>query len=170
MKYSIRLSTLDDLPAMSRVHVDTWRSTYSGLVPDSFLDQLSYEQSENRMRAYQAEQQIYSWVAEDEAGQIVGFARGGKERGGQPGFAGELYAIYIRAAYQGCGIGRGLVRAVFSDLGSANLSPAIIWALRDNPACAFYQRLGGQLAGEKTIEIGGKQLVELGFGFSDLSI
>ena len=29
------------------VHVDTWRSTYSGIVPDEVLTDLSYEKREN---------------------------------------------------------------------------------------------------------------------------
>lgn len=63
-----------------------------------------------------------------------------------------------------------MVQAVFGDLSAAKLSPAIIWTLQDNPACSFYQRLGGKFVAEKTIEIGGTQLVELGFGYLNLNI
>jgi hypothetical protein len=38
----------------------------------------------------------------------------------------------------------------------------------DNSACRFYQRMGGQLIGEKMEEIGGKSLKELAYGWDDL--
>ena len=44
----------------------------------------------------------------------------------------------------------------------------LVWVLKDNPCRAFYERLGGAPAGEKEIEIGGKKLVEVAYGWSDL--
>lgn len=34
---TIREAVYDDIPAISQVHVDTWRSTYAGIVPDEVL-------------------------------------------------------------------------------------------------------------------------------------
>ena len=42
----IRPATLEDAPAIARVHVDTWRTTYAGIVPDEHLAKLSYERSQ----------------------------------------------------------------------------------------------------------------------------
>ena len=39
----IREATLDDVPGIARVHVDTWRTTYPGIVPAEHLAGLSYE-------------------------------------------------------------------------------------------------------------------------------
>src|SRR5918998_4172552 len=35
-----------DAAGIARVHVDTWRTTYRGIVPDDHLDALSYEARE----------------------------------------------------------------------------------------------------------------------------
>jgi len=37
--------TLADAAGIAKVHVDTWRATYAGLVPDAHLANLHYERS-----------------------------------------------------------------------------------------------------------------------------
>src|SRR5437879_13119833 len=43
----IREADCADAPAVSRVHVDSWRTTYRGIVPDDYLARLSYERRTN---------------------------------------------------------------------------------------------------------------------------
>ncbi|BCU83346.1 hypothetical protein JIR001_31290 [Polycladomyces abyssicola] len=45
------------------------------------------------------------YVAENEFGTIVGFTGEGRERSGEPGYDGELYAIYLLKEFQCQGIG-----------------------------------------------------------------
>ena len=45
----------------------------------------------------------------------------------------------------------------------------LIWALAENPACAFYAALGGKPAREKTVNIGGEDWREIGYGWDDLN-
>jgi len=40
----IRSATASDAPAIGHVHVESWRSTYRGLMPDAVLVNLSAEQ------------------------------------------------------------------------------------------------------------------------------
>ena len=44
----IREATLDDVTASARVHVDSWRTTYAGIIPAEYLAGLSYTQREER--------------------------------------------------------------------------------------------------------------------------
>lgn len=37
----LREARLDDASAIARVHVDTWLSTYRGIVPEEYLSKLS---------------------------------------------------------------------------------------------------------------------------------
>ncbi len=48
----IREATPDDIPGIARVHVDTWRTAYLGIVPAEHLAGLSYERSEARWREH----------------------------------------------------------------------------------------------------------------------
>ena len=44
----IRKASKEDIKHVSRVYVDSWRTTYRGLVPDDYLKELSYEEAEKR--------------------------------------------------------------------------------------------------------------------------
>lgn len=92
----IREAGITDAPAIARVHIDSWRTTYRGIVPADYLAQLDYAQREqswrSRIRDRQKRQFIY--VAQ-EANEVVGFASGGPERSGYLTYDGELYAMYI---------------------------------------------------------------------------
>ncbi len=171
MLIPIRKRTPEDLPGIARVVVDTWRSAYRGIVPDAVLDGLDYARNEARYRErLEKNYPAYAYVAADPQAGVVGMAAGGPAEKLLPGFPGELYAIYILPAYQGRGIGKRLVRAVFAQLEAARLSPAVIWALEQNTrAGAFYRALGGEVVGRRSIELGGLELPELGFGFKNLS-
>ena len=168
----IREATEADAPAIARVHVDSWRTTYKGIVPDDYLAALSYEQRERvwqgNLSAGRAVEFVY--VAEDDGGQVVGFASGGRQNSGDAEYAGELYAIYLLASHQGRGIGRQLVMAVTRRLLQADLPSMLVWVLAANPARAFYEALGGKELYEKPINIGGASLVEVAYGWPDLTI
>ena len=105
----IRQAKLQDAQAIARVMVDTWRTTYAGIVADSFLQSLSYQERETRWRELLAIEEAgerFTWVAEDDEGRIVGYISGGAERSGEePGYSGELYAIYIDQRCQMIDIG-----------------------------------------------------------------
>lgn len=54
------------------------------------------------------------YVAENEAGEIFGFASGGPEESDEyPLYEGEVTAIYILKEYQGLGLGKKLLMRIF---------------------------------------------------------
>lgn len=164
----IRKAELADAVGIAKVHVDGWRTTYKGIVPDTFLDNLSYESREKMWMSGIEQNNVY--IAEDEEGRIVGFASGGKERTGKyDEYLGELYAIYLLEGQQGKGLGRKLVQTVVDDLKENKLSSMLIWALEENPACRFYESLGGKQIDTAEIEIEGKKLSEIAYGWDDLA-
>jgi hypothetical protein len=171
MKVLIREREERDIPGIARVRVDAWRAAYRGIVPQAHLDGLSYTADEERFlqryRETREQPNLFFYAAVGENGQVLGFGVGGPEREGFPGYPGELYALYIHPSYQGQGIGRGLAQTIFDRLVAANLFPALVWCLKDNlKACAFYHHLRGIEVGQKTIAIGGKSLLEVGFGYA----
>ena len=157
---------------MARVHIEMWRTAYAGIVPDEHLAGLSYERREavwvqilSRDEPAQC-----NFVAETVGGEIVGFAGGGPEREGDSTYKGELYAIYLLQEHQRRGIGRRLACAVAHGLLSSGFDSMLLWVLEDNrPARRFYESLGGEQVGRKTIEIGGADLVEVSYGWRDIT-
>lgn len=166
-----------EAPAIARVQVDTWRSTYRGLVPDDFLAAMSPEKSAEGwrralLRAAQAERagREFALVAEDPPGEVVGFCTGGPERDADPPRRGEVYAIYVLASHQGKGIGRRLMMAAAAKLELAALPSLVVWVLKQNDlACRFYAALGGEPAGRRVKPIGGVPLEEVLYEWTDLS-
>jgi len=161
----IRSAALDDAAAISRVHVDSWRTTYRRLLPDDFLAALSEAHYTERWRRVIGEDSSRVYVVEEPHG-IVGFASGGRERAGENGFTGELYAIYVLDSAQRRGHGRDLVRAVAGALQAMELRDMIVWVLRDNTAARqFYERLGGAYVRSQPITIGTATLEEVSYGW-----
>jgi ribosomal protein S18 acetylase RimI-like enzyme len=164
----IRPAVIGDAPAIARVHVASWRSTYKTLLPGDFLDALSEAGYADRWRRLIDEGSSRVFVVEDQR-VLVGFASAGHERAGEAGYNGELYAIYVLDDHQGRGHGRELVRAVADGLREMKLDDMIIWVLRDNlPARLFYERLGGVYVRAQPITIGSATLEEVSYGWPRL--
>lgn len=164
----IRPATLEDATAIARVHVASWQSTYRGMLPDEFLASLSETGYAERWKRVIGDGSSKVYVAED-GGEVVGFASGGRERAGETGYTGELYAIYVIDAAQRRGFGRELVRATVAGLRELGLDDMIIWVLRDNqPARSFYERLGGEYIRGQPITIGSVTLEEVSYGWRRL--
>jgi ribosomal protein S18 acetylase RimI-like enzyme len=164
----IRAAALDDAAEIARVHVASWRSSYRGLLADDFLDSLSEAGYTDRWRRVIADGANRVFVVEEPEG-VVGFASGGRERAGESGFEGELYAIYIVAGSQRKGHGRELVRTMAAALRDKGLRDMIVWVLRDNaPAREFYKKLGGRYVRAQPITIGTTTLDEVSYGWRSL--
>ena len=162
MGVRIRPAGPSDAGAMARVHVDTWRSTYGGIVPKKYLVGLSYRDRESEWTKILAtgSPRTSNFVAETGSGEVVGFANGGPTRGGDRTYRCELYAIYLLERYQRRGVGRRLVAAVGQRLINDGICSMLVWVFRDNlPACRFYESLGGHRLGCQTITIGGADIV-----------
>ena len=167
----IRPAQIDDALAMARVHVDTWRTTYVGIVPDEHLANLSYERCQaGWIEHLTNSQDEHTFVAEAQSGQIVAIASGGPIREALDNFDGELYVLYVLKSFQGMGYGKLLVTQVAHDLASRGYHSMVIWVLKDNPACHFYEKLGGRLTAEKVVEIGGKELIDVAYVWTDLAV
>ena len=166
----IRDALQTDAAGIARVHVNSWRSTYRGIVPDQVLDSLSLERREQYWHDLLTDpkNQDINLVADVPPVGVVGFASAGKERTGEFPYQGELYAIYILKAYQGRGVGRQLVEAIVLRLQEQGLTSMMVWVLKDNLFRAFYEALGGQEVGEQDIKIGESNLVEVAYGWKDI--
>jgi GNAT superfamily N-acetyltransferase len=167
----IRGAHLRDLAGMARVHVDVWKTTYRGIVPDAHLDSLCYESD--------IAHGFGRWLNQPPPGEahfvaltppedIVGFAIGGPNRDSDPDFTGELRAIYVLKSSQGRGIGSTLVSAVARHLLSIGLDSMLVWVLEQNPYRRFYEKLGGVDVRRRIVPVAGTPLPEIGYGWKDI--
>ncbi len=172
MDTQVRTATLEDSASIARVHVESWRSTYVGIVPDDYLAGLSYRNRESMWEEILTTDRpgTSCFVAEAEGGDVVGFANAGPERKGDRTYRGELYAIYILEEYQRMGLGRRLFSSAMRRLLADRFNSMLLWVLEENrPAIRFYESLGGERVGRKTVTIGGVDLVEVSYGWRGIA-
>ncbi len=169
----VRPAQAKDAAGITRVQVPSWQEAYAGIVPATYLqNMLTAEWQARRVEHWTRTMttgEIFGAVAENEQGEIIGFAMGGSSRDpGLKDYDGELYAIYILPTEQQQGVGRALFQAFACDLHDRGYMGMLIWALRDNKrARAFYERMGGQAVGKKRVMLG-EELWEVGYGWPDL--
>src|SRR3981081_4146570 len=103
----IRKAKKQDSGAIAHVQVETWKTTYVGIVSDVFLTSLNEEERTQGWQEQILAGNVLIFVAEDEAG-IFGFVTGGEVREKLDEYDAELYAIYLLLERQRYGIGRTL--------------------------------------------------------------
>ena len=167
MNLTIRKADIEDAGAIAHVQVESWKTTYPGIVPDAFLSSLNKQE-----RAASWQKQILAgpisiFVVQDETG-IFGFVAGGAIRGEVKSYDAELYAIYLLQGKQKQGTGRRLTIRLASVLKNSGFTSMLVWVLEQNPAVSFYERLGAVQIARKVINIGGADLQELAFGWPSL--
>jgi GNAT superfamily N-acetyltransferase len=170
MTITIRPAVAANAPAIARVRIDCWRTTYRGLVPDAYLDGMQVDAStELWNRVLTAGPNTASvFVAEDD-GEIVGFAAGNMLKEPRHDLNAELTAVYLRRDHQRSGIGRRLVCTVAQAQRTYGATGLIVWVIAGNKgARAFYESLGAALVIEQPFEWDGMALTEAGYGFHDL--
>ncbi|WP_339229008.1 GNAT family N-acetyltransferase [Oceanobacillus sp. FSL K6-2867] len=163
----IRKATIADAEDIAKVHVDSWKIAYKGILPDEFLNRLSYEQRTMLWERNTMEQNVY--IAENAEGKIVGFSIGDKERTKMyDGYEGELNAIYILKAYQRRGIGKLLIQPVVEELLQKGINTMIVKVIEENPSSVFYEALGAHVVDRLEIKIAGALMHEIVYGWDDL--
>jgi L-amino acid N-acyltransferase YncA len=166
---TIREAGLDDAEGMAAVHIASWQTSYTELVPAETLANLDVERRAALWRESLSKETKgkFDLVAETEEGKIVGFVSGGPAREMIEDFQGEVYAIYLLEAYKRQGIGRRLMEAAVRRLLDNGMGSMMLWVLKDNDSRGFYEQLGGIEMGKKQFEIGGKVLDGVGYGWED---
>jgi ribosomal protein S18 acetylase RimI-like enzyme/8-oxo-dGTP pyrophosphatase MutT (NUDIX family) len=159
---TIRSATTADAPAIARIHVETWRSAYHGIIPAEFLEGLSIENRTQGWDKNLRENRDIVLVAET-AGTVVGWVSFGPCRDEGEHQQSEIYAIYIDARSQRRGLGKHLMSVAEQQLGQTNATRISLWVLEQNVAgLRFYESLGyTRSSSEKQEVIGGKAFTEL---------
>ena len=155
----IRPARPADGEAIARVHVDTWRDAYAGILPTDYLVKrvrfgarqalwkLGVAPSRSRMDE--------TLVAEVAA--VVGFISFGNARHAR-GRVGEIYALYVQPDMQGQGLGRSLVEVALDRMFAAGFEQVDVEVLAANPSRHFYAALGATIVGQGTHRFAGERL------------
>ena len=168
---AIRPAVEGDAKAIARVHVESWRTTYPGLLPDRLLINLDSAEHEARWWRHalgQRRRHSFVYVAEDDEAGVVGFGSAGPSRDPSLPFKGEVYTLYLDQAFHGEGHGRRLFTAL-SERFLAERGPSlVVWVLGGNPSRFFYEALGGRMVARRPGTMAGAPIEELAYGWTDV--
>lgn len=166
----IRHANVQDAAGIANVHVNSWKTTYKGIVDHSFLENLSaadrIEGWRRKLANMPEDEQLL--VIADEDGMVYGFMSYGTEREQRISDEGELYAIYLLEEIQGMGWGRELFARLTEFLQKKGYRSLLVWVLEGNSAEHFYKHMGGQERRRKEIVIGGKTHTEVALLWSSI--
>ncbi|CAM4493711.1 GNAT family N-acetyltransferase [Paenibacillus phoenicis] len=156
-----------DIEGIAHVHIESWKTTYRGLIADEFLDPITQERRVKLWLDIFASLQDDDRIVVGKDGDcVVAFAHGGKCREAELGYEGELYSIYILKEYQGMGLGQQLLNHIINHLRSKGNTSMMAWVLEGNPSIDFYLRMGGKPFSSKEIQIGNEVKREIAIGWS----
>ena len=179
----IRRARPADAMAIAAVHVAAWRSAYPGILPDTYLANLSVSrQAADDDAAIRSATGVFVAAASGvdvpaapgartgsgSLTRIIGFGTAGRARpsgeiGGRRLGEGEIETLYVLDDWREHGIGRRLMRASAAHLAESGCRSVFLWVLRDNPSRWFYQHLGGKPAAEAAIQFAGRQVIQTAF-------
>jgi|TARA_B100000315_G_scaffold200679_1_gene192936 L-amino acid N-acyltransferase YncA len=168
----IRPAKEGDVQAIADVYVETWRSTYAGILPDKVLIEMSPErQMVMWARAIRhadgpAEEKIL--VLEDDQAKVIGVGSAGFNRDRTSTYDGEVYTLYVHPDHQNQGHGEHLLAGLFDLMVAQGYNAAVIWVLSLNPSRFFYEVMGGKRVGEREEKLWGAILSENAYGWEDL--
>lgn len=159
----VRPATVDDAPAIARVHVWSWRSAYRGLMPDEHLDSLdeaTRSEGWSRLLESGSGHVLVAVIGEETVGFAASLAS--HDDDAEAG-CGEVSAIYLLPEVWDRGLGRTLMDATLAGLAELGFAEVALWVLEGNErAIRFYETAGFRTDGAmKTDEFGGHRLREV---------
>ena len=123
---NIRRARLEDVFVLAKVHVDAWHAAYHGVVPDSFLEQITASKREASSRKF-----------------LLNDSGACRDADADDNLTGEIWGIYIAPQHWRKGIGRRLAVKAQEVLEFGAYEEATLWVLEQNkPARQFYEALG----------------------------
>ena len=172
----IRAADAADARAIARVHVQAWRESYRGLVPDHVIEALSVERNDAMWaEILAADDSSIVHVVErlgigSDEPDIVGFGSAADARGPELGTSAEITAIYLLDKVKRCGIGRRLLSGLLPTLAAHGHHSAGLWVLVENrDARTFYETLGARTGPQRVVTGGPAEMHEIAYIWEHLS-
>lgn len=157
-------ATVEHAATLGAIHVQAWRETYAGQMPDEYLSGLDAVRRAAHWR------KILLSPGPREAsflihhnGEEAGFVSFGPGRGKNLNSWGEIYALYLLKSHQRRGLGTALYRTAVERLVGWGYRKIGIWVLATNRiALDFYHAQGASATPTRQrLDFGGASLEEI---------
>jgi ribosomal protein S18 acetylase RimI-like enzyme len=146
---TFRIAGAADVARIARLHAESWRVAYRGILTDTFLDGPVFGDRELlwHARINEGRDGPLRVILMEDATELVGFGSLCPEA--DPAFGVLLDNLHVRPGARGAGLGTRLLAAIADDVAAMEPgAPLHLWVLDDNrDARAFYRRRGGEEVG-----------------------
>ena len=137
------MQTKEEMQGKAYVHYQSWQETYAGLIDSRYLESVTLDKCTEIARRYPD-----GILVAKEGETVIGFAGYGPYRDASQKEMGEIFSLYVLAAYHGRRVGYELVNAALAEL--LNDKKIAVWVLDGNEkAIRFYERHGFRFDGVK---------------------
>ena len=146
---SIKLASIEDIPAIVKIAYDTWFVTYQDVISQAQIEYMFGEMYTPESIYKQMDFYKHAFLILYQAEMPIGFASYGKLE--EPINTYKLHKLYLLPIEQNKGFGRMLLNEVekqVADLGADHLHLNVN---RKNPALSFYEKLGYEII--ETVDI-----------------
>ena len=146
---SIKLASIEDIPAIVKIAYDTWFVTYQDVISKAQIEYMFGEMYTPESIYKQMDFYKHAFLILYQAEMPIGFASYGKLE--EPINTYKLHKLYLLPIEQNKGFGRMLLNEVekqVADLGADHLHLNVN---RKNPALSFYEKLGYEII--ETVDI-----------------
>lgn len=158
----IRLAEKKDAQVIAKVHIDTWRSAYKGIMSDSFLNSLDLNKFTNGWLKTLSTQGEGNYLVVESEGTIIAFCTFGSARDEDLDNteSAELVAINVSPLYWRKEVGSQLLINIINRL-KENYSTLYLWVAEKNVnATSFYIKHGFKAEGKTKVDTGHGGIVE----------
>ncbi|MBR4110129.1 MAG: GNAT family N-acetyltransferase [Clostridia bacterium] len=167
-KLIIREATLEDIPEVAILHVDSWYKTYKGIIEQEHLDNMK-NNLDKRIERMKNEFNLRKMIVVILDNEIIAFSEFTltNEFSKDLDIDCELCGLYIKNEYLGKGIGSKVFDYVKSTFVKNNKKKMGLWCVKENNnAINFYVKKGGIQVKEKPFTLAGKDYSELAFVYN----
>ncbi|GAB0175277.1 MAG: GNAT family N-acetyltransferase [Candidatus Altimarinota bacterium] len=164
MDTGIRKGNPNDAENIAKVHIESWKTTYKGIIDAQYLDDLSLEDKIVKWENILQDKDIVVYVAEKN-NTIIGFIALEKLKKEIHGHDGLISSLYILEQYQRMNIGNRLFKEAMEYLKILQCKKILVWVLKENPSKHFYEKMGGVFLIEEEMKIGINKYIECAYSW-----
>jgi GNAT superfamily N-acetyltransferase len=146
---SIKLASIEDIPAIVKIAYDTWFVTYQDVISQVQIEYMFGEMYTPESIYKQMDFYKHAFLILYQAEMPIGFASYGKLE--EPINTYKLQKLYLLPSQQNKGFGRILLNEVEKQVAALGADHLQLNVNRKNPALSFYEKLGYEII--ETVDI-----------------
>ena len=146
---SIKLASIEDIPAIVKIAYDTWFVTYQDVISQAQIEYMFGEMYTPESIYKQMDFYKHAFLILYQAEIPIGFASYGKLE--EPINTYKLHKLYLLPIEQNKGFGRMLLNEVEKQVAALGADHLQLNVNRKNPALSFYEKLGYEII--ETVDI-----------------